>query len=82
MKNLIIVLLLVLNTSCFSQEKTDEKCIKVTIERVDPAKVKVTKNNTCTDVVEVETYLLSEWMEIQKEKRIKRIKALSDGKRK
>ena len=52
MKNLIIVLLLVLNTSCFSQEKTDEKCIKVTIERVDPAKVKVTKNNTCTDVVE------------------------------
>ena len=82
MKNLIIFLLLVLNTSCFSQEKTDEKCIKVTVERVDPAKVKVTKNNTCTDVVEVETYLLSEWMEIQKEKRIKRIKALSDGKRK
>lgn len=82
MKNLFIVLLLVLNTSCFSQEKPVEKCVKVTVERVDPAKVKVTKNNTCTDVVEVETYLLSEWIEIQKEKRIKRIKALSDGKRK
>ena len=72
MKNLIIILLLVFNLSVFSQEKQSEKCIKVTVERLDPARVKVVKHNTCTNVYTIKTYLVTEWNRIQAEKRKKR----------
>jgi hypothetical protein len=78
MKNLIIILLLVFNLSVFSQEKQSEKCIKVTVERLDHARVKVTENNKCTNVITVKSYLILEWKKIQAEKRknrkIKKIK--------
>ena len=80
MKNLIIILLLVFNLSVFSQEKTSEKCIKVTVERLDHARVKVTENNKCTNVITVRSYLLMEWNKIQAEKRKKRRKALKKQK--
>jgi len=80
MKNLIIILLLVFNFSVFSQEKPSEKCIKITVERLDHARVKVTKNNKCTNVITVRSYLIMEWNKIQADKRKKRRKALKKQK--
>ena len=80
MKNLIIILLLVFNLSVFAQEKPSEKCIKVTVERLDHARVKVTENNKCTNVITVKSYLLMEQNKIQAEKRKKRRKALKNQK--
>ena len=80
MKNLIIVFLLVFNLSVFAQEKPSEKCIKISVERIDPARVKVTENNKCTNVITVRSYLVTEWNKIQAEKRKKRRKALKKQK--
>ena len=74
MKNLIIVFLLVFNLSVFAQEKPSEKCTKISVERIDPARVKVTENNKCINVITVRSYLVTEWNKIQAEKRKKRKK--------
>ena len=74
MKKLIIVLLLVFSFNLSAQEKSSEKCIKVTVERLDPARVKVVEHNTCTNVYTVKSYLVTEWNRIQAEKRKKRKK--------
>jgi len=80
MKNLIIVFLLVFNLSVFAQEKSSEKCIKVTVERLDHARVKVVEHNKCTNVYTVKSYLILEWNKIQADKRKKRRKALKKQK--
>ena len=83
MKNLIIILLLVFNLSVYGQEETslyNEKCVKVTVEKLDHARVKVTENNKCTNVITVRSYLIMEWNKIQAEKRKKRRKALKKQK--
>jgi len=85
MKNLIIIFSLVfyLSIGCspfFAQEKSSEKCIKVTVERLDHARVKVTENNKCTNVITVRSYLIKEWNKIQSDKRKKRRKALKKQK--
>ena len=74
MKKLIIVLLLVFSFNLSAQEKSSEKCVKVTVERLDPTRVKVTENNKCTNVITVRSYLVTEWNRIQAEKRKKRKK--------
>lgn len=85
MKSLIIIFSLVfyLSIGCspfFAQEKSSEKCIKVTVERLDHARVKVTENNKCTNVITVRSYLIKEWNKIQSDKRKKRRKALKKQK--
>ena len=85
MKSLIIIFSLVfyLTIGCspfFAQEKSSEKCIKVTVERLDHARVKVTENNKCTNVITVRSYLIKEWNKIQSDKRKKRRKALKKQK--
>jgi len=72
MKNLIIVLLLVFSLSTFSQEKANVKCVKVTVEKLDHARVKVTETNRCTNVITVRSYLILEWKKIQANKNKKR----------
>ena len=62
MKKLIIVLLLVFSFNLSAQEKSSEKCVKVT------------ENNKCTNVITVRSYLVTEWNRIQAEKRKKRKK--------
>ena len=62
------------NLSVFAQEKPSEKCIKISVERIDPARVKVVKHDTCTNVYTIRTYLVTEWNKIQAEKRKKRKK--------
>jgi len=71
MKNLITVLLLVFSLSTFSQEKANEKCVKVTVEQLDHVRVKVTENNKCTNVITVRSYLIMEWKKIQAAKKNK-----------
>ena len=65
MKNLIIVFLLVFNLSVFSQEKSSNDCIEVTVERLDYVRVKVVEYNKCTNVYTVKSYLTSEWNKIE-----------------
>ena len=80
MKNLIIIFSLVfyLSIGCspfFAQEKSSEKCIKVTVERLDQ-RVKVTENNKCTNVITVRSYLLRNGIKFNliKKKRRKALK--------
>ena len=74
MKNLIIVFLLVFNLSVFSQEKSSNDCIEVTVERLDYVRVKVVEYNKCTNVYTVKSYLTSEWNKIEADRKKKRKK--------
>ena len=73
MKNVILVLFLFFSLSLTAQERST-KCTKVTVEKLDHARVKVVEHNKCTNVYTVRTYLILEWEKIQAEKRKKRKK--------
>ena len=78
MRKLLIIILVLFTLSLSAQERSNEKCVKVTVEKLDHARVKVTENNKCTNVITVKSYLILEWKKIQAEKRknrkIKKIK--------
>ena len=72
MRKLVTIILVLFTLSLSAQERSYEKCVKVTVEKLDHARVKVTENNKCTNVITVKSYLLMEWNKIQAEKRKKR----------
>jgi hypothetical protein len=78
MRKLVTIILVLFTLSLSAQERSYEKCVKVTVEKLDHARVKVTENNKCTNVITVKSYLILEWKKIQAEKRknrkIKKIK--------
>jgi len=78
MRKLVTIILVLFTLSLSAQERSNEKCVKVTVEKLDHARVKVTENNKCTNVITVKSYLILEWKKIQAEKRknrkIKKIK--------
>ena len=78
MRKLVTIILVLFTLSLSAQERSYEKCVKVTVEKLDYARVKVTENNKCTNVITVRSYLILEWKKIQAEKRknrkIKKIK--------
>ena len=78
MRKLVTIILVLFTLSLSAQERSSEKCVKVTVEKLDHARVKVTENNKCTNVITVRSYLIMEWKKIQAEKRknrkIKKIK--------
>ena len=78
MRKLVTIILVLFTLSLSAQERSYEKCVKVTVEKLDHARVKVTENNKCTNVITVKAYLILEWKKIQAEKRknrkIKKIK--------
>lgn len=76
MKKLILVLCLLLSINVFSQN--EDKCVKLSVERLDDARVKVITDNRCTKTITVKTYLLNDWIKIQAKKK-KRKKELSKG---
>ena len=80
MRKLVTIILVLFTLSLSAQERSYEKCVKVTVEKLDHARVKVTENNKCTNVITVRSYLLMEWNKIQAEKRKKRRKALKKQK--
>ena len=78
MRKLVTIILVLFTLSLSAQERSYEKCVKVTVEKLDHARVKVTENNKCTNVITVKSYLLMEWNKIQAERRknrkVKKIK--------
>ena len=78
MRKLITIILVLFTLSLSAQERSNEKCVKVTVEKLDHARVKVTENNKCTNVITVKSYLILEWKKIQAERRknrkVKKIK--------
>lgn len=67
MKNLIIVLLLSISLTANAQDKK-QKCVTVKVEQIKDYRVKITKVNTCTNVITVSTMLKKEW-DFRKKKR-------------
>jgi hypothetical protein len=67
MKNLIIVLLLSISLTANAQNK-NQKCVTVKVEQIKDYRVKITKVNTCTNVITVSTMLKKEW-DFRKKKR-------------
>ena len=80
MRKLVTINLVLFTLSLSAQERSYEKCVKVTVEKLDHARVKVTENNKCTNVITVRSYLIMEWNKIQADKRKKRRKALKKQK--
>ena len=69
MRKLVTIILVLFTLSLSAQERSYEKCVKVTVEKLDHARVKVTENNKCTNVITVKSYLILEWKKIQAERR-------------
>ena len=69
MRKLVTIILVLFTLSLYAQERSYEKRVKVTVEKLDHARVKVTENNKCTNVITVKSYLILEWKKIQAEKR-------------
>ena len=78
MRKLITIILVLFTLSLSAQERSYEKCVKVTVEKLDHVRVKVIENNKCTNVITVRSYLIMEWKKIQAERRknrkVKKIK--------
>ena len=74
MRKLVTIILVLFTLSLSAQERSYEKCVKVTVEKLDHVRVKVIENNKCTNVITVRSYLVTEWNRIQAEKRKKRKK--------
>ena len=83
MRKLVTIILVLFTLSLSAQERSYEKCVKVTVEKLDHARVKVTENNKCTNVITVKSYLILEWKKIQAERRkngkIKKLKNKNNG---
>ena len=72
MKNTILILLLLISTTTFSQQI--KKCITVEEEKLPNYKVKVIKTNHCVEPKEITitTYIVTEWEKKKRKKRKKR----------
>jgi len=71
MKKTILILLLLISTTTFTQEI--KKCVEIKVEKIDTYRVKVTKINNCVEPKEitVQAYLKHEWIKKQKRKKEK-----------
>ena len=69
MKKTILILLLLISTTTFTQEV--KKCVEVKVEKLDAYRVKVTKTNNCVEPKEitVQAYLRNEWIKKQKKRK-------------
>jgi hypothetical protein len=73
MKNLIAILFLSLCLTANSQEK----CVTVKVEKIEDYRVRITKTDTCKNVITVTTMLEKDWRS-RKNKRKKREKRKND----
>jgi hypothetical protein len=67
MKNLITILFLSLCLTANSQEK----CVTVKVEKIEDYRVRITKTDTCKNIVTISTMLEKDWRS-RKNKRKKR----------
>ena len=73
MKNLIAILFLSLCLTANSQEK----CVTVKVEKIENYRVRITKTDTCKNVITITTMLEKDWRS-RKNKRKKRKKRKND----
>ena len=73
MKNLIAILFLSLCLTANSQEK----CVTVKVEKIEDYRVRITKTDTCKNVITITTMLEKDWRS-RKNKRKKREKRKND----
>ena len=73
MKNLITILFLSLCLTANSQEK----CVTVKVEKIENYRVRITKTDTCKNVITITTMLEKDWRS-RKNKRKKRKKRKND----
>ena len=67
MKNLITILFLSLCLTANSQEK----CVTVKVEKIEDYRVRITKTDTCKNIITITTMLEKDWRS-RKNKRKKR----------
>lgn len=65
MKNLITILFLSL---CLTA-KSQEKCVTVKVEKIEDYRVRITKTDTCKNVITVTTMLEKDWRSRKKKRK-------------
>ena len=65
MKNLITILFLSLCLTANSQEK----CVTVKVEKIEDYRVRITKTDTCKNVITVTTMLEKDWRSRKKKRK-------------
>ena len=70
MKNLITILFLSLCLTANSQEK----CVTVKVEKIEDYRVKITKTNTCKNVITISTMLEKKWKARKKKRKTRKKK--------
>ena len=71
MKNLITILFLSLCLTANSQEK----CVTVKVEKIENYRVKITKTNTCKNIITISTMLEKEWVARKKKRKTRKKKS-------
>ena len=71
MKNLITILFLSLCLTANSQEK----CVTVKVEKIENYRVKITKTNTCKNVITISTMLEKDWNARKKKRKTRKKKS-------
>ena len=71
MKNLITILFLSLCLTANAQEK----CVTVKVEKIEDYRVKITKTNTCKNVITISTMLEKEWKARKKKRKTRKKKS-------
>jgi hypothetical protein len=70
MKNLITILFLSLCLTANAQEK----CVTVKVEKIENYRVKITKTNTCKNVITISTMLEKDWKARKKKRKTRKKK--------
>ena len=70
MKNLIAILFLSLCLTANSQEK----CVTVKVEKIEDYRVRITKTNTCENVITITTMLEKDWRSRKKKRKTRKKK--------
>ena len=71
MKNLITILFLSL---CLTAN-AEEKCVTVNVEKIENYRVKITKTNTCKNVITISTMLEKDWKARKKKRKTRKKKS-------
>ena len=70
MKNIIIILLAFTLTT-----NAQEKCVTIKVEKIEDYRVKITKINTCKNIVTVSTMLEKDWRSRKKKRKNRKRKS-------
>tara|TARA_B100001175_G_scaffold243_1_gene222 strand:+ start:98 stop:310 length:213 start_codon:yes stop_codon:yes gene_type:complete len=70
MKNIIIILLAFTLTT-----NAQEKCVTIKVEKIEDYRVKITKTNTCKNIVTVSTMLEKDWRSRKKKRKNRKRKS-------